>query len=258
MNSSYRINALALAGEIADTLVLDGAAAVVLMGSFARGDAGPFSDLDLLAIGEGPSYLLEQHEGQLIAISWSNLDEINATFAKPERAGYLVQGWRDARILRDPEGIAARIQQHAQAWGWSHLVECAADRSVAEEICGLAEEVHKLVGLLASGNLSGAAVQRSILSYRIGTILAVHLRLLYATENELWNLVGERLDGEWESVQARALGLGDEDFRTTCSGALQLYRLAVALVHPLFDERQKKVVDHAVAIATTLLEDGSA
>src|SRR5919106_3156842 len=39
-------------------LVAEGAAAVVLAGSHARGEAGELSDVDLYAIGNGPHYTL--------------------------------------------------------------------------------------------------------------------------------------------------------------------------------------------------------
>jgi hypothetical protein len=244
---------LLLAEGKADELVDAGAQAVVLMGSFARGDETAFSDLDLLALGDGPAYRLELQGGQLLAINWSSVSAIESSFASPERAGYAVQGWRDALILRDATRLAARLQQRAREWDWSEPGDRAIDRYVADELCGLAEEVHKLAGLLASGNYFGAAVQRNILGFRIGAILAVHLRLLYATENELWNLVGDLLGDEWTTAQARALGTGDQDFASTCLGALELYELAVERVHTLFDPRERDVVANATMVGRSLL-----
>ncbi len=245
MNRDSQREAMDLAWEIADRLVAGGAAAVVLMGSVARGDDGAHSDLDLLAIGDGPAYQLELHRTRLTAISWATICSIETSFVQPDTAGYAVQGWRDGKIIHDEQGIAARLQVRARAWDWSDVGNRACDRYVAREICGLAEEVQKLVGLLQSGNLTGAAVQRNILACRIGAIMAVHLRLLYSTENELWNLVNQRLGAEWAAAQSRAFGLRDEKFEETCGGALALYQIAAMLVTPLFDAREREVIDHA-------------
>jgi len=88
-------------------------------------------------------------------------------------------------VLRDPGGTAAALIESARAWRWRPL-EVRRERWVAEEVCALAEEVHKLVAALRSWGLSAAAVQRSILAVRPGGIMAVRRRILYGSENRLW------------------------------------------------------------------------
>ncbi len=144
--------------------------------------------------------------------------------------------------------VRAELRQAALEWDWSVVGDAACDAYVAEELTGLAEEVHKLVNLFESGNVRGAAVQRSLLSFRIGMILSVHLRLLYTTENILWDLVANALDERWRAAQDAAFGLSGESFAETCSAALDLYRLAAELILPLMDERQAAVVQAAVAL----------
>lgn len=237
-----------IAIEIAAELGSQGALAVALMGSHARGDAMPHSDIDVIALGDGPAYRLERRDGHLIALSWMTSAAVEQAMMEPAKAGFVVQGWRDAEILKDPAGAAACLQDSARAWDWSRVETERWDAYVAEELTGLAEEVHKLVNLRASANDRGAAVQRSILAFRIGAILAVHLRLLYASENELWNLVADQLDDCWASAQDAALGIADVTFAESCVAALAMYRLAGGLVEPLLDERQQAVVFGACAL----------
>jgi predicted nucleotidyltransferase len=251
-----RCEALRIAREIGGELVASGATAVVLMGSFARGDQGPYSDLDILALGEGPAYQLQRCAGMLVAVSWSTMDEVESAFSDPGRAGYAVQGWRDAVIIHDGQAVAQSLITAARDWRWSDLEGASCDRYVAGEICGLAEEAHKLANLLAMGNQSGAAVQRNLLALRLGVILAAHFRLLYASENDLWNLVGERMNSGWRESQSRSLGLEGERFLTTCAAALELYRRAVEEVRALLDERELAVVEHACGLETWLREGG--
>ena len=234
-----------IAAAIARELAGKGASAVVLMGSHARGDAFRHSDVDLIALGEGPEYRLERRGGHLIAVSWTTPEAVEMVMATPSQAGLFVQGWRDGVPLYDPDGLARSLRQKAIEWDWSQIPHEEIDAHVAEELAGLAEEVHKLVNLLDAGNRAGAAVQRNILSFRVGAILAVHLRLLYASENDLWNLVSDRMGDSWREVQQRALGLGDESFLATCAGALDLYRIATDHVAELFDSRQSAVVTAA-------------
>ena len=116
---------------------------------------------------------------------------------------------------------------------------------MAEGITSLAEEAHKLVAALGREDPSTAAVQRSVLAVRLAPILAVHHRVLYGSENALWDVVGAAMGEEWSRAQSDALGLGDETFEETCRGALRLYGLAAEEVHHLFDGRQERVVRHA-------------
>ncbi|CAN5790196.1 hypothetical protein BH23CHL2_BH23CHL2_25890 [soil metagenome] len=225
-----------------------GATAVVLMGSHARGKALPHSDIDLIALGDGPEYRLDHRDGYLVAVAWTTPEQVERDLLDPGKAGWVVRGWRDAVSVIDPAGTAQRLQQQARDWDWSEIGDDACNAYVAEELTGYAEEVQKLVSLLEIGNLTGAAVQRSILSLRIGQILAVHLRLLYASENDLWTLVGDELDDRWRAAQAAALGLRDEPFHQTCLAALELFRLSADIVVPLLDERQAAVVSAACSL----------
>jgi hypothetical protein len=238
-----------LARDVAIDLVHRGAEAVVLMGSHVRGDALPDSDVDVIAIGSGEPYRLERCRERLLSISWLSVEGVREHFRSPREAPGAVTGWRSAVVLADSSGVAADLQQEAREWTWAIVGDEACDAFVAEELTGLAEEVHKLVNLRRAGNLTGAAVQRSILSLRMGVIMAIHERLLYDTENQLWNLVNERMGEPWRAKQMHAFGLGGESFDETCRAALDLYRLATAEAAGLFDERQQAVVSYACELA---------
>lgn len=71
-----------------------------------------------------------------------------------------------------------------------------------------------------------AAVQRDLLALRLASILAVHHRLLYGSENILWEQVGERMSEEWRRAQAAAFNTAGESLETSCAAALRLFRLA--------------------------------
>lgn len=242
-------HALSVAREVAEELAGDGAEAVVLVGSHARGDARPDSDVDVLAVGPREfSYRLERRGGLLISTSSRPLRAYRAELKDPRFVCSAVPGWREAVPLHDPEGLATALIHEAQEWRWGPLEE-RCDGWVAGEITSLAEEIHKLVAALRIEGLSGAAIQRSLLAIRLAPILAVHRRILYGSENRLWDLLSEAMGKEWRRAQHAALGLGDEPFEQTCEAASRLYALAVEEVSPLLDERQISVVDYARYLA---------
>ena len=223
----------------------EGAEATVLVGSQARGDAGPDSDVDVLAVRPRTfSFKLERRGGLLVSVSSRPPEAYRREMADPGSVGTAVPGWRGAVVLHDPGGIAGALIEEAVAWTWGPL-ERRCDGWVAEEITALAEEAHKLAGALRTGHHMEAAVQRSVLALRPAQILAVHRRILYGSENGLWDLVADAMGKEWRLTQSAALGLDGEPFRKTCRAALRLYGLVAEETRPLLDERQRRVVRHA-------------
>ncbi len=201
--------------------------------------------MDVLAVGPQTfSFKLERRGGLLVSVSSRPPEAYRREMADPGSVGTAVPGWRGAVVLHDPGGIAGALIEEAVAWTWGPL-ERRCDGWVAEEITALAEEVHKQAGALRTGHHMEAAVQRSVLALRPARILAVHRRILYNSENGLWDLVADAMGEEWRLAQSAALGLDGEPFRKTCRAALRLYGLAADDTRPLLDERQRRVVRHA-------------
>jgi hypothetical protein len=182
---------LPLCRRIADDLAGDGARAVVLVGSHARGQATPESDVDLLAIGSGPGYQLSRREDRLISLSWRTADQQREQFRSPRSALTEIPGWRSAVIIRDSGGIAARLQREAADWSWDQVAG-PARQWVAAELTGYAEEVHKLVAALRHGRPRMAAAQRNVLVLHLPIVLAAHFEILHDTENEVWDAIARR------------------------------------------------------------------
>ena len=248
---------LAVARSACDVARGHGAQAGVLTGSFARGDAHPRSDIDLHFIGDGPAYELSRENELLVSASWSSAADHRASFRDPRRAGAAVPAWRAALILFDPDGIAATLQREAVAWSWDDIGAGALDGWVVEQIAGFAEEVHKLVAAIERGRVTMAAVQRSVLALRLAAVMSVNCRLLYDTENQLWDLVSAALGGSWASAQARALGLRGESFEETCLAALELYCLADAACPSSGTRSQRDVISHARTLAERAINRSS-
>lgn len=242
---------LRLAQAVAERLIAEGARSVVLAGSRARGDATELSDVDLYVIGDGPSYRLEVADGLLLAISWATEEGEAKALEDPARVGAVVPAWRHAVILADPYGLAARMKRGAEEFEWERIA-AACDAWVAEQTVGYAEEVLKLVAARRRGDRLLAAVQRSVLALRLPGVMAVHRRLLYESENELWRLVAGELGTDWTRCHAAALsadGASDAD-----RAALRLFELASQAVAPLMDRRQRSVADVAARAARELMD----
>lgn len=239
MNAPAEIRALL--DELIPRCVQEGARAVVLTGSWARGEPHPYSDVDLILLGEGPEYRPIALHDRLVSMSWRTEAEVEAAFLHPWEVGTFVPGWRTARILHDPEGIARRIVARAQNWSWDALGD-APDRWAAEELAGLAEEGLKLTGALERQQPQAALIQRNLLALRLPGILAVRRRMLYGTEDRLPEQIAKAIGPEWEAPQDLALGAVPVDWKESCYAALRLYALAAQELLPYSESEQEKVI----------------
>ncbi len=245
---------VAIVALVAADLVSDGAQAVVLGGSVARGDAHRFSDLDMVAIGAaggGPEYALRVVDGRLVSVSWRTGDDVRALIDSPADAGGAVPAWRAARIVHDQKGWAAALQEFARGWSWSRI-DAACDEYVADATVGLAEEVLRLAGMLEVGNLAAAAAMRNVLALRLPMVMAVHHRILYDSENALWAAVDAAMGPAWTADAAAAAGIATVDLAAGCAAAGAMYTAAVAAARPLIGADGRAVVDLASEVAAGL------
>ena len=238
-----------IAERLAPSLADMGARAVALVGSGATGEATVHSDVDLAVVGDGPRYRLETHEGVLVSLAWAPAEEQRRRLYDPVYIGTHVKGWREAVVVHDPEGVAAAIKHEALIWKWDNVAD-RCNEWVAESITGYAEEAQKLAASMQRCSDTAAAVQRSVLALRLAPPLAIHRRILYGSENHVWDLVARELGPEWGDAQAAALGAGGEDLEASCRAALGLFALAVDEVRPILDERQLGVVEHALVASS--------
>ena len=95
--------------------------ALGLTGSHARGDAGAHSDVDLWhfvhQLPDDPfaAYTLRMLQGHLVSISVRRLAEEAALMRAPLTAIAVVPGFRQMRILHDPQGSLAQVVEAARS-----------------------------------------------------------------------------------------------------------------------------------------------
>lgn len=121
-------------------------AAFVLAGSHARGDAGTYSDVDLVRFlpdertADDGGHLVA---GRLVVVSSVTPLTVEQWFTQPEVAVNVVAGLRAARALHDPQLRFSKIKGRAEAFRWTDELDRRADTRVAAQMVGWAEEVHK-------------------------------------------------------------------------------------------------------------------
>jgi len=239
--------------------------AIALTGSVARGQATPFSDVDLLRFTVEPPensherYALYQREGFLVSVSTATIDEKRRELAAPQTAIWAVPGLRQARILVDKRGALAALKREADAFVWQPL-QAAADVYASRQLAGYAEEVHKLLGALARNDESAMVYAAMGLVLGLSNALAVQQGLLLESENEYFRRVLDAADAlagpacAWSRALRLAAGFdplpaGQPPPVQRGKAALQLYVESVNLLEKIIRAEDAPVIRRAVELS---------
>jgi len=255
-----------LPGHLLDELVAeldtDETVGILLGGSYARGDAGPYSDIDLAPfVPDGralPPKRLFYRNGWLVSISSKTVAGWRAGMARPEMAIYMVQSLRDARILLDRDGALAALQREAQAFRWEPLQE-AADAYASMLLLLDVEHVHKLLAALVAHDELALCRALDELLYTMPLALAVQQGMLVLSGNTYYRQLEETAGTEsgWTRALRQALGViavPEAETRDLSSleargaGALHLYGETVALLWERLSREQRSVVEETLEI----------
>ena len=218
--------------------------AFALLGSYARGDAGPHSDLDIVRFvdddkhkAEAQSFLMsDSNEGirriddisapghsrqRLVVHSTVTPSHVESWFTDPGESVKIIVGLRDGRALWDPDGAFAAIQQRAREFNWTRALQGKADRLAGKELVGWIEEAHKGLEGLRRNDTGRLLNARFGLSWGLAWVMRLHRGVLSTSDNTFYDdvisVVGT--DSRWARLLRRAFGTatGEE----TCSPSLR-------------------------------------
>lgn len=244
-------------------------AALLMVGSRARGSAGPHSDVDLLRLahegdereqfdGDG-SHLID---GWLVVVSTLTSKRIEAVFGEPEVASDFVAGLRTASLLADPAGFGARLQRRARDFVWDAAMQAKANRYAAEQLVGWIEECHKGLEGMRRNDVGRLLNARFGLSWGLSDVVKVQRGVLLSGDNGRWDdinrAVGET--SEWARLRRLAFGIEDESgrlvpLREQVVAGLRLYCSTVAMMETALPEPEASLIRATVARIEAELED---
>jgi predicted nucleotidyltransferase len=233
---------------------------IIIAGSIARGEGDRYSDIDIRHyVRIVPETKIEANslrfvDGFLVSIHNSLLEEEAASLRDPHRAIWAVPGLRQARILLDKDGSVARLVESARNFRWSDI-QSAADAMVSWQLCGLAEEVYKILGALEAHDESKTLYAITSLHFDLMETLLVRRGVLVPTENAYFDLAQEAagMDSEWTRQLRLAVALdplppGIPVYAGRGAAALALYRLTADLVADVLRPEDAAVVHRTLAV----------
>jgi hypothetical protein len=247
-----------LAGLVTD-FAGAGIVGMALAGSYARGEASPTSDVDLLRFAasmpevETDRYELTYRAGRLISLSTTTIAAKAAELSRPETAVWAAPGLQQARSLLDRDGSLGALLRAAHAFRWAPL-QPAADAYASYELMGLVEEVHKVLGTLLRGDESTALYGTWGLTGGLTRSVIVQRGVLLRTENAYFQQAQEAvgLASPWAAALRVAAGFepGPPSVSPVIGraiAALRLYRETAGLLSPVLRPGHRPTVLEALA-----------
>ncbi len=240
--------------------------AIALMGSYARGDAGPYSDVDLVRFadqegarpdGDG-SYL---SDGRLVVVSTHTPASVARVFHDPEAACQNVLGLAAAQPLIDREDYFAAIQAQARSFQWDAAMQGRANRAAADLLVGWIEEAHKGMEGLRRDDTGRLLNAQFGLSWGLSRVVMVQRGVLLAGDNDAWNAINRAVGAgsTWVRLRHAAFGLagtndGQPLLHSQVRAGLALYVETVALMDEAMPEAQRALILATCATINAFLE----
>lgn len=230
---------------------------VGIVGSYARGQEGKYSDVDIdifvNRLPENPydRYTLRYWDSKLVSLKYTLPAGEYAALTDPRRAIWAVPGLRGMRIVLDKDGSMTELQMAARNFDWSAL-QPAADEFAAEEVMGNAEEVHKILNGLARGHESTVLYATWGLVKNMLEAVAVQRGIMIVSENRYFDLIQDSVgrDSKWTGAFRTAWGLdyASSQYQSRGAAALKLYRLTAGMFDDLIPGRHRDVVKHTLRL----------
>ena len=216
--------------------------ALVLIGSHARGEATPHSDVDIEryfvregdAVPAGGTHMIDGH---LVVVSDIHPDRVDAWFSEPNEVVNVVAGLRKAKALTDRNGTFAAIQERSHAFRWDTAMQQKANAYASEQMAGWIEEVHKGLQGLADDDVGRLNAASFGLSWGLVNVMKVQRGIMLKSENHLLQRVTDVIgvDSAWSQFCWTSFGIGPAanrpfSLQQRVRAGLNLYLASVALL----------------------------
>lgn len=235
---------------------------ITLGGSYARGTATLYSDVDLACFWrEGvkpPPKRFLYRGGKLISIKMTSVTEIRELLKRPDSAMLVASGKR--RLLLDKDGSVARLLAEIEAFRWEDL-QVAVNAYVSLWMMLKAEDVQKVLREFEQENAPGLALVITHLVAVLTLLTALCHRTLITNDSTYYQQVQEAvgLDSGWTRSHRIATGLeaGPTDIaplRARGIAVLHLYRETLAFARPVMQIEHREIAEQVLRVVQSAVE----
>lgn len=250
MNESFNIQDLVLA--IGIRKYDEATVGVLLTGSFARGNATPQSDVDLIVSSadiQSGGQRIFRHRGRLVILKIQPRETLTGILVDPRSACRYLTGLTHSVPLVDHDGFLRDLLDKARNFEWTDELIFSAHRKAASELIGWLEEVHKGVAGLESGD-SGRMLQAVHgCSWGMLRVAQLHLRVLEGSDNTVVDDITAAVGSasRWSTLLRTAIGLTEARLSVRVKAGLELFCATAKLAGSSFLPDELRMLEPSLA-----------
>jgi hypothetical protein len=228
--------------------------AIALRGSYAKGNADDYSDIDIVRFTEDAaevksdgSYLLGD---KLVTLSTALPNEVEKWFTEPGSATRAIASLCQTKTLYDTHSFFADVQARANAFVWTSEMQAKANQEVSKQMVGLVEEVQKGLGGLQNNNVGKLLQARFGLSWQLAGVMEIQRGVLIESDNSVVAQIIEAvgLESAWSYWCKRAFGIEGAGLCEEVTAGLNLYVETYQLVRDVLRSADEPLVTHAIRL----------
>lgn len=226
-----------------------GIEAIALMGSYSRGEAETYSDIDIVCLlptgmNKRPGSI-DIIEDKYVVTSYVTIDEVEKWFVDPKLATEYILGLQKAKPLFDPNGTLAKLKLRACQFEWTEKLQAKANKMVSQELVGWMEEVHKALQGLLSNDVGRMLNGLFGLTFGIFGVVRVYKGILLDGENSIYSKIVASYgpDSRFAQLSSKAFGVGPtESIQERVVAGLLLFDTVTDEVMELLEDKDKAAV----------------
>lgn len=223
--------------------------AIALLGSYARGEAGKYSDIDILCLSEENGAdqppCIEIIDGKYVVISTVSSEEVLSWFSRPEKAVEYLGGLRTAKAIWDPQGYLCQLRRRAAELVWDESFQKKANLYAGRALLGWIEEVHKALQGVLTGDTGRMLNGLHGLTYGIFRVLRVQRGIFLSGENYFFEEVVQYFGQQSEFARLSRIAFGVESVGELAErvwAGLELFCLTADLLSEVLSDDVKEAV----------------
>ena len=225
---------------------------ITLGGSYARGEATAYSDVDLACFFQKQTPLpLKQYlyrRGYLLSIAYLTVTGVRQRLSRLPDVLLFVAGSR--QVLVDKDGSVKQLLQELASFDWACL-EQQAREYVSFQVAMLAEQAHKLLSVWSQNNSLALSYATTKLLLALTEVMMVRFGVLIKNDSSYYQQVEQAvgLTSTWTGLHQQVTGAQTHAaMPERAQQVLHLYQETVKLAQPVMQPRHLAVAEQAARI----------
>jgi predicted nucleotidyltransferase len=229
---------------------------ITLGGSYVRGNATPYSDVDLGCFYKDEASLhphsLLYRNGLLISVNTTTVASIHAALARPEKAIFLAATQR--RVLLDKDGTVTELVKEIATFRWEPLRQKAHEYASFQMMLA-AELVHKILSEILRRNDLAIAYTTGKLLFWLTEIVTVQGGVAIKNDSVYYQQVQAAvgMDTAWTRYHRLVAGVDVLPasvplITVRAVAALHLYQETITLLKPTMQPEHRAIAEQAMRV----------